>query len=180
MNPMPDTPAGRAGLKRFDRIIKINNESTLNMPLDDAVQHLRGEPGTKVTVWVHRDGDERLAGPKPFELTREADQGQVASSARCSSGDVGYVRLKQFQSELVGRARRRARRASAEGAELKGAGPRPARQPRRPARSGGAASPTSSSSTACIVATVGIVRGPRREARARRGHRARTTRSSCW
>src|SRR5690606_18672966 len=33
MQPMQDTPAGRAGLKRFDRITKINNESTLNMPL---------------------------------------------------------------------------------------------------------------------------------------------------
>src|SRR5262249_45896291 len=57
MDPMPDTPAGRAGLKRLDRIVKINNESTLNMPLDDAVRRLRGDPGTPVTVWVTREGD---------------------------------------------------------------------------------------------------------------------------
>src|ERR1041384_1447079 len=47
MRPMPGTPAGRAGLKRLDRITKINNESTLNMPLDDAVGRLRGKPGAK-------------------------------------------------------------------------------------------------------------------------------------
>src|SRR5690606_21447903 len=47
MRPMPDTPAGRAGLRRLDRITKINNESSLNMPLSDAVDRLRGEPGSK-------------------------------------------------------------------------------------------------------------------------------------
>src|ERR1700742_2369338 len=69
LNPMPDTPAGRAGLKRLDRIVKINNESTLNMPLDDAVRRLRGDPGTPVTVWVTREGE--WQGPKAFNLIRE-------------------------------------------------------------------------------------------------------------
>jgi carboxyl-terminal processing protease len=97
MNPMPDTPAGRSGIKRLDRITKINNESTLNMPLDDAVRRLRGEPGTKVTVWVHRDGPEGWSGARPFELTRE--QIRVKSvDARLLDGGVGYIRLKQFQS----------------------------------------------------------------------------------
>ncbi|MCS6901614.1 MAG: PDZ domain-containing protein, partial [Myxococcales bacterium] len=66
MNPMPNTPAGRAGIKRMDRITKINNESTLNMPLDDAVRRLRGDPGTKVTVWIHRDGPDGWSGSRPF------------------------------------------------------------------------------------------------------------------
>ena len=50
MNPLPGTPAGRAGVKKYDRIVKINGESTLNMGLNEAVNHLRGAPGTKVTV----------------------------------------------------------------------------------------------------------------------------------
>ena len=45
MNPMPGTPAGRAGVKKYDRIVKINGESTLNMGLNEAVNHLRGAPG---------------------------------------------------------------------------------------------------------------------------------------
>ena len=40
MNPMPGTPAGRAGIKRHDRIVKINGESTLNMGLNGG----RGAP----------------------------------------------------------------------------------------------------------------------------------------
>jgi len=97
MRPMPGTPAGRAGLKRLDRITKINNESTLNMPLDDAVNRLRGDPGTKVTVWIHRDGTEGWSGDRPFDLTREVIS--VASvDHHALEGGVGYARIKQFQS----------------------------------------------------------------------------------
>jgi carboxyl-terminal processing protease len=96
INPMPDTPAGRAGLKRFDRIVKINNESTLNMPLDDAVRRLRGEPGTHVTVWVLREGDGGWDRPKAFDLAREVIKVRSVES-RPLDGGIAYVRLKQFQ-----------------------------------------------------------------------------------
>jgi carboxyl-terminal processing protease len=97
MNPMPGTPASRAGLKRNDRIQKINNESTLNMGLNEAVGHLRGTPGSKVTVWVHRDGAEGWPGVKPFDLVRETIKVKSVES-KLLEGNVGYIRLKQFQS----------------------------------------------------------------------------------
>jgi carboxyl-terminal processing protease len=100
MNPMPGTPAGRAGLRRYDRIQKINNESTLNMGLQEAVNHLRGPVGTKVTAWIHRDGPEGWAGTRPFELTRETIH--VASvDHKLLDGNIGYVRLKQFQANTT-------------------------------------------------------------------------------
>lgn len=100
INPMPATPASRAGVKKLDRITKIGNESTLNMGLNEAVQHLRGAPGTKVTVWLRRDGPDGWQTPKPFELTREVIK--VASvEHRLLSDNVGYVRLKQFQANTA-------------------------------------------------------------------------------
>ncbi len=100
MNPMPNTPAGRAGVKKFDRITKINNESTLNMGLNEAVSHLRGAPGTKVTAWIHRDGPDGWPASRPFELTREVIH--VASvEHRLMEGAIGYVRLKQFQQNTT-------------------------------------------------------------------------------
>jgi carboxyl-terminal processing protease len=100
MNPMPNTPAGRAGLKRYDRITKINNESTLNMGLNEAVNHLRGPPGTKVSAWIHRDGPDGWAGSKPFELIREVIH--VASvEHKLMEGGIGYVRIKQFQANTT-------------------------------------------------------------------------------
>jgi carboxyl-terminal processing protease len=100
MNPMPNTPAGRAGVKKYDRITKINNESTLNMGLNEAVNHLRGVPGTKVTVWIHRDGSEGWSASKPFELSREVIH--VASvEHKLMEGGIGYVRLKGFQANTT-------------------------------------------------------------------------------
>jgi carboxyl-terminal processing protease len=100
INPMPATPAGRAGIKKYDRIVKINGESTLNMGLNEAVNHLRGAPGSKVTIYVHREGPDGWAGVKPYELTRETIH--VASvEHRLLDGNIGYVRLKQFQSNTA-------------------------------------------------------------------------------
>ena len=99
MRPMPNTPASKAGLKRFDRIVKIEGESTLNMPIDDAVRRLRGEPGSKVTIWVTReprDGQEGFSTPRPFELGREVIKVQSVE-ARLLDGNVGYIKLKSFQ-----------------------------------------------------------------------------------
>ncbi len=100
INPMPATPAGRAGVKKYDRIVKINNESTLNMGLNEAVNHLRGVPGTKVTVWMHRDGPDGWQGAKAFELTREVIRVQSVEH-RLLEGNIGYVRLKQFQANTA-------------------------------------------------------------------------------
>jgi carboxyl-terminal processing protease len=97
INPMPGTPAFRAGVKKLDRIVKIGNESTLNMGLNEAVQHLRGAPGTKVVVWIRRDGPDGFQTPRPFELNREIIK--VASvEHKLLADNVGYVRIKQFQA----------------------------------------------------------------------------------
>ena len=96
MRPMPGTPAVRAGLKRLDRILKINNESTTNMPLSDAVQRLRGEPGSKVKIWIHREGKAGWTGMKPFVLQRERIQVDSVQYQDLGKG-VGYVQLKNFQ-----------------------------------------------------------------------------------
>lgn len=100
INPMAGTPASRAGIKKYDRIVKINGESTLNMGLTEAVNHLRGAPGTKVTVYIHRDGDGGWAGVRPFELVRETISVQSVEKKLMENG-VGYVRLKQFQARTA-------------------------------------------------------------------------------
>ncbi len=100
MNPMPGTPAGKAGLKRYDRIVKINNESTLNMGLNEAVNHLRGIPGTKVTVWIQRAGAEGWTGARQFDLVREVIHVASVEHKLLENG-IGYVRIKQFQANTT-------------------------------------------------------------------------------
>jgi hypothetical protein len=50
----PDDPAARAGLRPGDRILSIDGDSTEGMSLADALQRIRGEPGTAVGVSAFR------------------------------------------------------------------------------------------------------------------------------
>jgi carboxyl-terminal processing protease len=59
MSVMDGTPAARAGLASGDQIARIGEESTVNMGLSEAVNRLRGEPGTSITVWIQRKGGRR-------------------------------------------------------------------------------------------------------------------------
>jgi len=97
IRPMEGTPAFLAGLKRGDRITNINDESTLNMPLEEAVSRLRGAPGSPVTVWVVREGPKGWPKPKRFDLVRAVIHIESIES-RMLDGGVGVVRLKSFQS----------------------------------------------------------------------------------
>src|SRR5208337_627445 len=47
VSPIPDTPAYKAGVKAFDVIVKIDGQSTKGFSVDEAVNKLRGDPGTK-------------------------------------------------------------------------------------------------------------------------------------
>ncbi|MBZ0116608.1 MAG: PDZ domain-containing protein, partial [Sandaracinaceae bacterium] len=96
IRPMPDTPAGRADLHRMDRIVRIGEESTLNMPLSEAVNRLRGPPGSQVTIWVTREGEGGWSRPRRFDLTRAVIHIESVESRMLGDG-VGYIRIKTFQ-----------------------------------------------------------------------------------
>ncbi len=91
IRPMPGTPAWNAGIKAGDRIIRIEKESTVNMMLNDAVGHLRGEPDTKVELWMEK-ATEKNAVAKKIVLTRAVIQVKTVE-AHMLENNVGYVKL---------------------------------------------------------------------------------------
>jgi len=93
ISPMANTPAGLAGFRTGDRIVKINDESTVNMPLDEAVSRLRGAPGSKVTLQIERDG---WSEPHEFELTREIINIESVKHEQLDRG-IGYISIQNFQ-----------------------------------------------------------------------------------
>ena len=68
--PQPDTPAARAKLLPGDVILAIDERTTTDMDLDQALAMLRGQPGTKVQLTVKHD--DQL--PRTMELVREIIQ----------------------------------------------------------------------------------------------------------
>ena len=103
IRPMPNTPASRAGLHRGDQIVKINDESTLNMPLSEAVDRLRGAPGSRVTCWVTRPGGFTQA--RRFDLVRAVIHIDSVES-RMLTGGVGYIKISNFQGNTYEDMRR--------------------------------------------------------------------------
>ncbi len=109
--PIDGTPAARAGLRRMDRIVMIGEETTINMTLDEAVDRLRGRPGTRVTIWVQR---REWPEPRPFEITRDVIRIESIES-RLLPGNVGYVQIRNFQGNTYDDLREHLERLRGEG-----------------------------------------------------------------
>jgi len=96
---MRDTPASDAGLEVDDRIVQIGGASTISMELDEAVNLLRGEVGSEVTLWIMRPRTAKEAAWKearPFKLMRR--EIQLPSVEEASLGDgIGWVHIRGFQ-----------------------------------------------------------------------------------
>lgn len=93
VSPIEDTPASRAGILSGDHILKIEDEYTKGMEIMEAVQLMRGLPGTSVTITIMRSAFDK---PQPFALEREIIKVKSVKSKTLQDG-FGYIRLAQFQ-----------------------------------------------------------------------------------
>jgi len=93
--PIEGTPAHKAGIEAGDFIVKVEDKFTKGMSLMEAVNLMRGPKGTQVTITIVRRG---LKEPKAFTITRDIIS---IKSVRHEvlEGDVGYVRISQFQEK---------------------------------------------------------------------------------
>jgi carboxyl-terminal processing protease len=99
VTPMEDSPGFRAGILAGDRVIKIDGESAVKLPLEDAVKKLRGAPDSRVTITISRPSSGMI---KDFTLTRAIIQMKMVEDINGQSefplGDdkIGYVCITQF------------------------------------------------------------------------------------
>jgi len=116
ISPIDDTPAFRAGLQAGDKIIRIESEPTRDMNVMDAVKRLRGEPGTKVTIWIARSG---LSELRSFTITRAIIKIKSVKSKAMGDG-IGYIKLTQFQQDTDGELEKALQAFTGEKGGLKG------------------------------------------------------------
>jgi carboxyl-terminal processing protease len=92
VSPIDDTPAFKVGIKPGDKIIKIEDESTLDMTLQDAVSRLRGETGSPVTITIFR---KTFKAPKEFTIVRDIIKVRSVVS-KLYQDDIGYIKIRSF------------------------------------------------------------------------------------
>lgn len=99
--PIEGTPAHVAGLKPGDLIVEIDGEQVLEMGLGEAIERIRGEPGTDVGFGIKRVGVEDL-----LQVSVTRDYIKVSSVRKELFGDrYGYLRISNFQSDTTDQAR---------------------------------------------------------------------------
>ncbi|WP_165772948.1 S41 family peptidase [Malaciobacter marinus] len=97
ISPIDGTPAYEAGIKSGDIILKIDDKSTLNMTLNDAVGLMRGKPKTKINLTVVRKGEN-----KPLKITIVRDIIKVQSVfSKKIDDNLLYLRIASFDKKVT-------------------------------------------------------------------------------
>ncbi len=98
--PIDDTPAEKAGIKAGDYITHIDDEQVFDLTLNQAVQKMKGRPGTKVKLTVISDGEE----PRTITLKRaiikvksvKYEDKKLADDDSENPDKIGYIRISDF------------------------------------------------------------------------------------
>jgi carboxyl-terminal processing protease len=97
--PMEGTPADKAGVKAGDIILKINKQSTLNMTIDEAVNIMRGKPGTGIELTLVREGETK---PLLISIVRDIIKIESVYTKTVENENMLYVRVVNFDKNIVG------------------------------------------------------------------------------
>jgi len=92
--PTDDTPAARAGIKSGDYITRLDGELLYGVTLNEAVDKMRGPPGTTIKITVIREGT-----PKPLEFTLRREVIQIKPVKWEVKGDAGVIRIASFSKQ---------------------------------------------------------------------------------
>mgnify|MGYP005632182091 CR=1 FL=1 len=93
ISPMENSPAKRAGIISGDKIIKIDNQDTEDLNMNDAAKLIRGKKGSIVTLSIQRYGESELID---YNLTREDIKVKDISFSGMLNNQTGYIRLTRF------------------------------------------------------------------------------------
>jgi carboxyl-terminal processing protease len=99
---MPGGPAAKAGIQAGDRFLRIDGKPARDVSIEDALQSMRGEPGTRVSVSLRRRN-----APNAIDLTLTRAIIHIdAVEGRLLSDGIVYVQLRVFQQDTITQLRR--------------------------------------------------------------------------
>jgi carboxyl-terminal processing protease len=94
--PIDGTPAANAGLKAGDFIAAIDGTDSHSLTIDEAVNKIRGEKGTKVKLVIVRGSEQ----PKELEITRDIIN-VPSVSYELKQDNIGYIKIRRFGDDTA-------------------------------------------------------------------------------
>ena len=94
VSPIDDTPADKAGIQAGDFITHVNAESVLGLPLDQAVELMRGPVGSEIVITVVREGVE-----EPFDVSIIRDTIKLTAVKGRVVGETMVLRITTFNDQ---------------------------------------------------------------------------------
>ena len=98
ISPIDDTPAFKAGIKPLDIILKIDETSSINMTLDEAVNLMRGKPKTNIVLTIVRKGETK---PLEVKIQRDIIKIQSVFAKTIEKEDLLYLRVASFDANVT-------------------------------------------------------------------------------
>jgi carboxyl-terminal processing protease len=93
--PTEDTPAWKAGIKSGDYITHINGELVYGLNLDEAVEKMRGAPGTPIKLTIVRPGRD-----KPFDVSMVRERIELRPVKWEIKDGIGYININTFTGNV--------------------------------------------------------------------------------
>ena len=115
--PIEDTPADLAGVKAGDVIVKIDGIPVLSDNLSRAVERMRGDIGSKITLTIVREG---ANNPLNIEITRDVIQLTSVRTRDLGEPGFAYMRISSFQSGTAKSLRNKIEKYTREHGEITG------------------------------------------------------------
>jgi carboxyl-terminal processing protease len=99
LSTMENSPSARAGILPGDQIVAVAGKSTVNMPLENLNQLLRGQPNQRLSLTIYRPSTKETKG---YEMRREMIKVASVVDAKILNREdtggikIGYVRITEF------------------------------------------------------------------------------------
>ena len=95
VSPIDDTPAAKAGIQAGDLIIELDGKPIMGMTLNEAIEKMRGTPGTEINLTVIRQGAKE---PLKVKIIRAVIQVQSVKF-HVEKDNIGYIRISSFNAQ---------------------------------------------------------------------------------
>lgn len=95
VSPIEDTPGERAGIRTGDKIVKVDGKEFTADNMDKAVQLMKGEPNTSVSITILREDKDGKSKYIDLDIVREEIR-LVTVKSDIIDEEIGYIKITSF------------------------------------------------------------------------------------